>query len=110
MKNLLAELPYARDDEVFQLLAAGRGVEIERIVSHGQSSPEVGWYDQDRHEWVMVLSGAARLEFEDEGVVEMNAGDSVAIPACCRHRVAWTTPDEPTIWLAVHYPADSAES
>ncbi len=20
-----------------------------------------------------------------------------------RHRVEWTTPDEPTVWLAVHY-------
>ena len=25
------------------------------------------------------------------------------IPAHTKHRVEWTTPDEPTIWLAVHY-------
>jgi cupin 2 domain-containing protein len=51
---------------------------------------------------VIVLKGAARLEFED-GTLEMRPGDYVNIPAHKKHRVAWTTPDEPTIWLAVHY-------
>ena len=58
--------------------------------------------DQDRHEWVVVLKGAARLRFED-GTVEMKPGDFVNIPAHRKHRVEWTTPGEPTIWLAVHY-------
>ncbi len=49
-----------------------------------------------------MLKGAARLEFED-GTLEMRPGDYVNIPAHKKHRVAWTTPDEPTIWLAVHY-------
>ena len=35
--------------------------------------------------------------------VEMAPGDDLDIPAHKKHRVAWTTPDEPTIWLAVHY-------
>ena len=35
--------------------------------------------------------------------VEMKPGDFVNIPAHKKHRVEWTTPDEPTIWLAVHY-------
>ncbi len=56
------------------------------------------------HEWVVVLKGAARLEFQDR-VVEMRVGDSITIPARQRHRVAWTTPDEPTVWLAVFYEA-----
>ena len=50
----------------------------------------------------MVLKGAARLQFED-GPVEMKPGDFINIPAHNRHRVEWTTPDEPTVWLAVHY-------
>ena len=50
----------------------------------------------------MVLRGAARLQFEDE-IVEMKPGDFVNIPAHRRHRVEWTTSDEPTVWLAVHY-------
>jgi cupin 2 domain-containing protein len=29
----------------------------------------------------------------------------VNIAPHCRHRVEWTAPDEPTIWLALHYAA-----
>ena len=50
----------------------------------------------------MVLQGAARLQFEDR-VVELLTGDYVNIPAHTRHRVEWTSPDEPTVWLAVFY-------
>ena len=50
----------------------------------------------------MVLKGAARLRFGDE-TVEMRPGDFVNIPAHTKHRVEWTAPDEPTIWLAVFY-------
>lgn len=78
------------------------GVRIEQIVSQGHSSPEGFWYDQEQSEWVAVLTGAARLKFEDR-TVEMNPGDFVNIPAHTRHRVEWTTPHEPTVWLAVHY-------
>jgi cupin 2 domain-containing protein len=39
----------------------------------------------------------------DEHPVEMKPGDFLNIPAHRRHRVEWTTPGEPTIWLAVHY-------
>jgi cupin 2 domain-containing protein len=49
-----------------------------------------------------MLKGAASLQYED-GPVEMKPGDFVNIPAHKRHRVECTTPDEPTIWLAVHY-------
>ncbi|MDB5310194.1 MAG: cupin protein [Gemmataceae bacterium] len=46
----------------------------------------------------------ARLLFEgDAPPVEMRPGDFIGIPARRRHRVEWTTPDEPTVWLAVHY-------
>ena len=79
-------------------------VRIERIVSQGHCSADGFWYDQDENEWVMVVQGHATLEYEETGhVVEMKAGDWVDIPAHCRHRVAWTDPDQPTIWLAVFY-------
>jgi cupin 2 domain-containing protein len=89
-------------DELCTTLLDAGVVRIERIVSHGHASPEGFWYDQDQHESVMVLKGAARLRFEDEAV-EMKPGDFLNIPAHKKHRVEWTTPDEPTIWLAVHY-------
>jgi len=89
-------------EEVITTLLNAGNVRIERVVSHGHASPEGFWYDQDDHEWVVVLKGAARVRFED-GIVEMKAGDYINIPAHRKHRVAWTTQDEPTIWLAVHY-------
>lgn len=102
MTNLFADLPEHLSDELFTTLLDATHVRIERIVSHGQASPEGFWYDQDQHEWVVVLTGAARLRFEYE-TVEMKPGDFVPIPAHRKHRVEWTTPDEPTIWLAVYY-------
>ena len=102
MTNLFANLPARLPDELITTLMEAADVRIERIVSHGHASPEGFWYDQDQHEWVVVLAGAARLEFED-GTMEMTAGDFVNIQAHRKHRVEWTTPDEPTVWLAVHY-------
>ena len=99
---LLHALPDARLAEVFDTLAAAGPVRIERIVSHGQVSPEGFWYDQAQAEWVMVVQGAARLAFAD-GEVALAAGDWLTIPAHCRHRVAWTAPDQDTVWLAVFY-------
>jgi cupin 2 domain-containing protein len=32
----------------------------------------------------------------------MKPGDWLLIPAHRKHRVDWTTPEEPTVWLAVH--------
>ncbi len=100
--NLFVHLPPNLPDELVQVLTAAPGVRIERIVSHGHASPSDFWYDQDETEWVMVVRGAARLRFED-GAVEMRPGDFVNIPAHRKHRVEWTTPDEPTVWLAVFY-------
>ena len=102
MNSLFADLPSQLSDELITILIDAANVRIERIVSHGHSSPEGFWYDQDQHEWVVVLKGSARLRFEDE-TLEMKPGDFVNIPAHKKHRVEWTTPDEPTIWLAVFY-------
>jgi cupin 2 domain-containing protein len=100
--NVFDDLPPTLPDELFTTLLESANVRIERIVSQGHSSPEGFWYDQDQHEWVILLKGAARLRFEDE-TVEMKSGHFINIPAHKKHRVEWTTPDEPTIWLAVRY-------
>ena len=102
MNNLFSDIATDLPDELTEVLAASESVLVERIVSYGHASPQDFWYDQDSHEWVVVLSGAAKLRFED-GTVEMKPGDYINIPAHKRHRVEWTTPDEPTVWLAVHY-------
>jgi cupin 2 domain-containing protein len=104
--NLYAGLAASRDGEQFAELLAAPGLRLERIVSLGQETPPGEWLDQDRAEWVILLRGAARLLIEGEsGARELRQGDYVTIAAHCRHRVEWTAPDEPTIWLALHYAA-----
>jgi cupin 2 domain-containing protein len=103
-KNIFQEIPASFQDELAERLAHSPDVRIERIVSQGHCSANDFWYDQDENEWVMVVQGHAKLEYRDTGkVVEMKTGDWVDIPAHCRHRVTWTDPDQPTIWLAVFY-------
>ena len=102
LNNLFAHIPESLREELTETLVNTSSVRIERIVSHGQASPKEFWYDQLEHEWVIVLQGAARLQFEDE-LVELKPGDFVNIPARRKHRVEWTTPDEFTVWLAVFY-------
>lgn len=102
--NLFADLPPQLPAELVTVLLQAADLRIERIVSHGHASPDGFWYDQDRAEWVIVLAGSGRILFEGEELpVRMGPGDFVNIPAHKRHRVEWTTPDEPTVWLAVHY-------
>ena len=102
--NLLRGLPDARAAEIVERLAGGAAVRIERIVSHGEASPDGFWYDQDEAEFVVVLTGAARLRFvDDERAVALGPGDWVDIATHRRHRVEWTDPDTPTVWLAVFY-------
>ena len=103
--NLFSNIPASLPEELVTVLQQGHGVRIERIVSTGHRSPDGLWYDQAENEWVMVLTGAARLAFEDL-VVEILPGDSINIPAHTRHRVEWTTADEPTVWLAVFSEAE----
>ncbi|WP_341503934.1 cupin domain-containing protein [Gallaecimonas sp. GXIMD4217] len=103
MKNLFSALPTQLDEERFDELLKADHIRIERILSHGHSSPAEGWYDQDEHEWVLVLAGAGELEFEDGRRVRLERGDHLDIPAHSRHRVSWTEPDQTTIWLAVFY-------
>jgi cupin 2 domain-containing protein len=102
MANIFTDLPASVPDELTQSLLSTPRLRIERIVSLGHASLDGLWYDQEDHEWVLVLKGAARIRFEDEDV-ELEAGDHFYIPAHRKHRVEWTTPDEPTVWLAVFY-------
>jgi cupin 2 domain-containing protein len=103
--NLLANLPDAQQAEVFQVLLEQPGsMQIERIVSRGQVTPEGVWYDQERDEWVLLLTGGAELQLADEGAARrLEPGDWLHLPAHCRHRVVWTAPEQETVWLAVHW-------
>jgi len=104
MKNILNNIPDDLRQEHFETLVTAGMVQIERIISNGHMSPAGEWYDQQRNEFVLVLKGAGKLEFEDGRVVLMKKGDWLEIPARARHRVAWTDETSETVWLAVHYP------
>lgn len=104
--NLFGEIPRALAEEQFAQLFAAGGVRIERILSRGQRSPGNGWYDQAEDEWVALLQGSARIEFEDaagdKSEVALGAGDWLLIPARQRHRVTFTSTEPACVWLAVH--------
>ena len=103
-KNLLENLHVNLQEEIFEDLLKNDKFTIERIVSHGQSSPEGYWYDQEENEFVVLLSGEAHLIFEGEDIpIELAKGDALLIPSRKKHRVDWTSPDEDTVWLTVHY-------
>ena len=66
-----------------------------------------GWDDEYLDEELQAFiafepNNTGSFQFEDE-TIEMKPGDFMNIPAHEKHRVEWTTPDEPTIWLALFY-------
>ena len=103
MKNIFAEVPDALQDEAFDSLVHARHVTIQRIISTGHTSPESGWYDQEKNEWVIVLRGSAVIAYPDKVSVTLREGDYMNIEAHEKHRVEWTDPEVATVWLAVHY-------
>jgi cupin 2 domain-containing protein len=103
LSNLLADIPARLPEELVQTLLGTTDLRIERIVSLGHASPEGFWYDQEMHEWVLLLKGAARLTLEGEEPIDLVPGSFLNIPAHRRHRVERTDPTRPTVWLAIHY-------
>jgi cupin 2 domain-containing protein len=102
--NIFEKVPQRLPEEQITELLAAQGLRIERIVSTGHASATGFWHDQDCAQWVLLLSGSAGLLVEGEAEPRvLGPGDHVLIPAHIRHRVAWTDPEQPTIWLAVHF-------
>lgn len=102
MTNLFDTTTATPEAERTEILLAAAGLRLERILSLGQASPPGFWYEQAEAEWVAVLSGRARLTIAGEPADrELGPGDAVFLPAGCRHRVAWTDPAGPTVWIAL---------
>lgn len=103
MKNIFAQIPDQVPKEIFTALFTNPHVRIERIVSKGHTSQSDEWFDQDWDEWLILLQGRAILKYENSGQeVDMIPGSFILIPARTKHRVTFTQPEMPTIWLAVH--------
>ena len=108
--NLFKDLPEALQEEIFETIVKTKDITLERIVSKGHvtqegEAAEQHWYDQDQHEWVTILSGWARLSFENNKEVLLKPGDHLIIPAHKRHMVKETDASQETIWLALFYTA-----
>lgn len=102
-KNIFALIPDVLSNELFENIVSGDNLRIERIISKGHASPQSGWYDQDEHEWVIVLKGEAKIEYENQAPVHLVSGSYLNIAAHTKHKVSWTDPDTETIWLAIYY-------
>jgi len=104
LKNIFSHLSEPAAAEALDTLLQTDNFRLERIVSHGQTSDKDFWYDQDQAEWVILLSGGARLRFAKQNKeIKLHPGDYLNIPAHQKHRVTWTDPDRPSVWLAIHY-------
>jgi cupin 2 domain-containing protein len=96
-------------EETFEALLSRPGILIERITSYGNVTPADRPYCQATDEWVMVVSGAARLLMGGQERT-LRAGDHLLIPAGVEHWVTHTSTSEPTVWLAVHVDASPHDS
>ncbi len=99
----LARLNKKTAPEKFQPLFCSKTVKIERILSRGHVTPKGKWLSGRKNEWVMVLSGAAKLKFKTGRLVVMKPGSHVLIRAGRAHRVEWTKPGVQTVWFAVYF-------
>jgi cupin 2 domain-containing protein len=102
--NLFSGIREALEQEQFDVLLETGSFRLERIVSAGHSTASGEWFDQDRDEWVILVTGSASLRFEAEmDLRQMQPGDFLLIPAHQKHRVERTDPNTRTVWLALHF-------
>ena len=100
--NIFEQIIVDKNEEKFFEIFKNETIKVEKIVSNGQTSPENFWYEQEKSEFVLLLEGYAILEFENREE-ELKKGDCLNIQAYEKHRVKFTSLDEPTIWFAVFY-------
>lgn len=101
IESLLPPVSASARQEVLNTLLQMPGFRLEQIVSNGEASAEGFWYNQNEPEWVLLMRGEAVLEFEKQEALALKAGDSLLIPAHCKHRVKSTSQD--AVWLALHF-------
>ena len=100
--NIFEKIIVDKTEEFFFEIFKNETIKIEKIVSNGQASLENFWYEQKENEYILLLEGFAILEFENREV-ELKKGDCLNIEAMEKHRVKFTSLNEPTIWFTVFY-------
>ena len=97
--NFFDNIPTSSDKEIFQTIVENNIVKIERIISYGQTTEKENWYNQTEDEFVLVLEGEAKIQYDDQSIYHLKKGESLYINAHQKHQVIYTA--NPTIWLAV---------
>lgn len=104
VSNIFQNIPKDFKEEFFENLLENENFRIERIVSLGNITPKSEWLVQEETEFVILLSGTAKLIFfENNETVYMKTGDYILIPIGTKHRVDWTDESDYSVWLAVHF-------
>lgn len=104
LDNLLAHPVPAAGAEAVLDLQRGEGWRLQLIHSCDHSSPDGFWYDQDEHEWLLVLRGSARLRLrEPEEECDLSVGDVLVLSPHRPHRVDRTDPSPGTLWLTLFW-------
>lgn len=103
IKNIFEDFPERQESEYLELLLSNPAFKMEKIISQGHVSPDNFWYDQNKNEFVLLISGNARISFENNYTIDLKPGDYLIIPAHKKHRVDFTKPGEKTIWLTIHF-------
>jgi len=103
IKNIFKNLPAQFKEEFFEELLSTKNFKLEPIISEGHASPPGFWYDQEKSELIILISGSASLEYDDGNIFQLNPGDFLIIPSHQKHRVEWTDLNQKTFWLALHY-------
>ncbi|MCX6168902.1 MAG: cupin domain-containing protein [Ignavibacteriales bacterium] len=102
-KNIFENLPDNFKEEFFEDILSTNDFKLGRIISEGHSSPDNFWYDQRKNEFILLLSGSAKVSFDNGKKFELKPGDYLIINAHQKHRVDGTDPLEKTFWLTLHY-------
>ena len=81
-------------EEVVRILAEGKNVKIEKIISTGQTTD---WQESEQNEFVILVQGEAEIEyFEDKG-------DTILINRGEKHRVSYTSKNPCCIWICIFF-------
>ena len=99
MKNFFDTNGNISSTEIFENVIVGDNLRVERIISHGQTTPPGEWYNQEQDEWVLVLQGEARIAYMDGSDITLCKGEHLFLPRHKKHRISYTS--TPCLWLAV---------
>lgn len=102
IKNFFENLPSVKNgEELIETISESSSIKVERIISNNSIAPKNGWFEQENEEWVMLIQGSAKIQFQEKEI-ELFTGDTLFIPAKTKHKVTYTSSIPICIWLAIH--------